>query len=60
MAVYLDNRMAKININGVVYKLNLFSTTPIFNGTLLLSYENYLLKDSNGVYLTAKEENTYV
>ena len=55
MATYLGDDKIKININGVVYKLNLFSTTPIFNGISLLSSESYILKDANGIYLTAKE-----
>ena len=56
MALYLGSDIIKVNINGVAYKLNLFSTTPIFNGMLLLSSDNYILKDSNGLYLTAKED----
>jgi hypothetical protein len=55
MALYLGDKMIKVNINGVAYKFNLFSTTPIFNGIRLLSSENYILKDANGIYLTAKE-----
>ena len=55
MATYLGDDKIKININGVVYKLNLFSTTPIFNGISLLSSEGYILKDNNGIYLTVKE-----
>lgn len=55
MALYLGSEIKKVNINGVVYKLNLFSTTPIFNGIRLLSSDNYILKDANGLYLTAKE-----
>lgn len=55
MALYLGNEIIKVNINGVSYKFNLFSATPIFNGIRLLSSENYILKDANGTYLTAKE-----
>lgn len=55
MALYFNNEIIKININGVAYKLNLFSETHIFNGVRLLSSENYILKDSNGIYLTAEE-----
>lgn len=56
MALYLGDKMIKVNINGVAYKFNLFSTTPILNGIRLLSSENYILKDANGIYLTAKED----
>ena len=56
MALYLGNsEKLKINLDGVIYDLNLFSTTPITDGIRLLSLENYILKDSNGLYLVAKE-----
>jgi hypothetical protein len=56
MALYLGSSdKLKININNVTYYLNLFSTTPITKGIRLLSSEGYILKDSNGLYLTAKE-----
>ena len=55
MALYLGDSKVKINLNGIVYSLNLFSSNPILNGVVLLSSENYILKDSNGVFLTTKE-----
>lgn len=55
MALYLGGDKLKINLDGVVYRLNLISQTPILNGIKLLSSENYILKDSNGLYLTVKE-----
>ena len=55
MALFLGNDKVKINLNNVVYCLNLFSEELILNGIMLLSSDNYILKDSNGVYLTAKE-----
>ena len=55
MAIYLGKDKVKINLNGVVYYLNLFSTTSITNGSWLLSSDNYILTDSNGIYLTIKE-----
>ena len=56
MAVYLGNNQVQIYINSILYKLNLHSTTPILNGDKLLSLDNYILKDLNGLYLTAKKE----
>lgn len=57
MALYLgSSNKLKINLDGVVYCLNLYSTTPITNRIRLLSLENYILKDANGLYLTTKEE----
>ena len=56
MALYLGNSgRLKINLGGVVYRLNLFSATPITNNGWLLSSDNYILQDSNGVYLIIGE-----
>lgn len=55
MALYLGSNKVKLNLDGVAYCLNLFSTAPITNGVLLLSSEGYILKDFNKVYLTSKE-----
>ena len=56
MALYLgSSEKLKINLDGLKYSLKLFSTIPILNGIKLLSSDDYILKDSNGLYLTAKE-----
>lgn len=55
MALYIGTNKVKVNMNDVKYRLNLYSTTPIINGVKLLSSDNYVLKDKNGKYLTAKE-----
>lgn len=60
MALYLgSSEKLKINLSGVIYYLNLFtsSSNPIVNGVMLKSSDNHILKDSNGLYLTTKEEN---
>lgn len=54
MALYLGSNKVKINIDGATYCLNLFSETPITNSAMLLSSDSYILKDFNGLYLTAK------
>lgn len=57
MALYLGNsEKLKVILNNVVYNVNLYSTAPITNGVRLLSSEGYILKDSNGLYITAKGE----
>lgn len=56
MALYIGNEKIKINLDGIKYYLNLFSKTPITNGIRLLSSDGHILKDSNGLYLTFKEE----
>ena len=58
MALYLGNsEKLKINIDGVVYCLNLLFEMPIENGIRLLSSEGLFLKDSNELYLTIKESD---
>lgn len=56
MALYLGNNKVKINLANELLCLIIPSSSPFVNGILLLSFDNYILKDSNGVYLTAKEE----
>ena len=57
MALYLgSSEKLKINLDNIEYFLNWFSDHPITNGVRLLSSENYILKDSNGLYLTTKED----
>lgn len=57
MALYLgSSEKLQINVNNIVYYLNLFSENSITNGIRLLSSDGYILKDSNGLYLTFKEE----
>lgn len=56
MALYLGNDEVKICLDGILYKLNLHSTTPIINGVLLLSADGYILKDLNGLFITAEKE----
>lgn len=57
MALYLGNsEKLKVVLNGNKYFLNLLSEVLITNGVRLLSLDNYILKDSNGIYLTSKED----
>ena len=56
MALYLGNSdKQKIVLDGNTYFMNLFSKILITNGDVLLSSDNYILKDSNGLFLTVKE-----
>ena len=55
MALYLGNDKVSINLNNIMYLLNIYSTELIINGILLLSSDDYILRDINGLYLTAKE-----
>lgn len=55
MALYLGSNRQKISLGSVISCLNFYTTTTIVNGIALLSSDGYMLKDSNGLYLTAKE-----
>ena len=56
MALYLGKgEKLIINVNNGVYCLNIFSPRPVVNGVLLKSSDDYILKDSKGLYLTVKE-----
>jgi hypothetical protein len=56
MAIYLGgSEKLQVNIDDVKYFFKQFSEILITNGVRLLSSENYILKDSNDVYITAKE-----
>ena len=55
MALYLGKDKVKINLDGVVYKLNLLTDTSSATRCALLSSDNYVLKDINGVYLIPKD-----
>ena len=55
MALYLGSSKKIININGVPFNLHISKTAPTITGIKLLSFDNYVLKDSNGLYITAKE-----
>lgn len=58
MALYLGSgEKRRVILGGVVYRLNFFSTIPLTNGAILLSSDNYVLKDSSGLYITVKEDN---
>ena len=57
MALYLGSSdKLKVNLEEIVYHFRLAPKTPIINGIRLLSSDGYILKDSQGLYLTAKED----
>lgn len=58
MGLYLgSSEKVKISLNNAKHGLKFFSTIPITNGIRLLSSDEYILKDSKGLYLTSKKES---
>ena len=60
MHIYLGaSQKLKININGITYNTRLFSqTADITTGIRLRSLDSFILKDSTGLFLVAKENTT--
>lgn len=57
MAFYLGSEKVQIYLDNVKYNLQLYSETLMTNGVKLLSSDNYILKDFQDKYLTAKEND---
>lgn len=46
----------QIHLGDKVWRINPITAGPILEGVMLLSSNDFILTDSNGLYLTAKEE----
>ena len=56
MALYLgSSEKLQISLDDIEYYLGLYADPPITNGDRLLSAEENILKDANGLYVTVKE-----
>ena len=58
MGIYIgSSKKQKINSrNGGIFRPHISSPTPVMNGIRLLTSDNYMLQDKNGLYITAKED----
>lgn len=56
MALFIGNQRVVITSGNENYNLNFYVYTPITNGVPLLSSDGMLLQDTNGLYLTVKED----
>ena len=57
MALYLGgSTKLKINIGDEVFYFNTYTSSSTNNNTVLMSSDNFKLKDSMGVFLTVKED----
>lgn len=54
MALYLGDKKVKLYTDSVLHKLNLYSAMNVMR---LLSSDGYVLKDSNGLFLTVPTMN---
>ena len=59
MALYLGGNKVKIfDASGNLFNLNIYSQNIITNGIKLITSDNYIITDSQGVYITVLEDNT--
>lgn len=60
MALYLGSSgKRKVILGGITYESKFFTNTDITNGIKLLSSENLILTDANGLYLTVEDGDEY-
>ena len=57
MRLYVDGIEYNIIAPEGVLDMEIIPSNPITNNQKLLSSDNYILKDKNGIYLTAKKED---
>lgn len=53
---YGSNKILKVFLNNKSYDLIMQSVVTVDNENKLLSSDNYILTDLNGLYLTVKED----
>lgn len=52
MAIYLGNKKYKLHIGSLAFVL---AVKNLINGTVFKSSDGYIMKTSDGLYLTVKE-----
>lgn len=57
MRLYVDGIEYDIITPEGVLDMEIIPSNPITNNQKLLSSDNYILKDKNGIYLTVKKED---
>lgn len=57
MAVYLGGKQVSINMNGVCYRVEIYTTPTVLNYVALVTSDGHMLADVNGAYITVKEDN---
>lgn len=55
MALYIGETKVEFNLGSIQYIVNASFAAPTIKAVILLSSDKYILKDSNGAYLTVKE-----
>lgn len=57
MALYLGAEKMKINLDGISYSCNIYSSIPL-NKNVLLSLDNYILQSLDANYLISNTEDS--
>ena len=54
MGIYIGNSKIKFNVGGLARRLKITTSSINVTNILIKSIDNYILKDSKGLYITAK------
>lgn len=59
MALYLGKNKVRINLNSTLCNIYISAITeqPSTEGIILLSADNYILQDLNGLFITTEKED---
>ena len=57
MARYVNGAPTNIIIDGVSYRVRVRISSSLVEGTVLLSSDGYVLTDTDGAYITVREDN---
>jgi hypothetical protein len=58
MALYLGGQRVNVKLGSSDRLIEFYSSTLITNGIRLLTSEDLLVKDSNGLYITLEKESS--
>lgn len=58
MALYLGGQRVNVKLGSSDRLIEFYSSTLITNGVRLLTSEELLIKDSNGLYITLEKESS--
>ena len=56
MALYSGNEKVSVILGNTKMNLQFYTSILVTNGVMLKSSDNFILKDSNGLYITVKED----
>lgn len=55
MSLFLGTEKVNVVINGKIFKVHIPTVQPGVGSIRLMSFDDYLLQDADGLYITVKE-----